>query len=106
MMHYTTGQARLADLRHQAERDALARAGYATLMPVETRVLGPAAPGRGGRPSGVKVLLELTRSVLPGAVIAGWLARAICTASARRCCSAGVVAGVPVCPARRFDDVG
>jgi hypothetical protein len=44
---------------------------YAALTPVEVRVLGPAAPGRGGRPSGVKVLLELTRSVLLGAVIAG-----------------------------------
>ena len=44
---------------------------YAVLTPVEVRVLGPAAPSRGGRPSGVKVLLELTRSVLLGAVIAG-----------------------------------
>lgn len=44
---------------------------YAALAPVEARVLGPAAPGRSGRPSGVKVLLELSRSVLLAAVIAG-----------------------------------
>jgi len=44
---------------------------YAALTPVEVRVLGAAAPGRSGRPSGVKVLLELARNVLLGAVIAG-----------------------------------
>jgi hypothetical protein len=44
---------------------------YAALTPVEIRVLGPAAPDRGGRPSGPKVSLELARSVLVGAVIVG-----------------------------------
>jgi hypothetical protein len=44
---------------------------YAALTPVEARVLGPAAPDRGSRPQGLKVLLELARSVLVGAVIAG-----------------------------------
>jgi hypothetical protein len=44
---------------------------YAALTPVEARVLGPAAPDRGGRPQGLKVLLELARSVPVGAVIAG-----------------------------------
>ena len=60
---------------------------YAALAPVEVRVLGPAAPGRGGRPSGVKALLELTRSVLLGAVIAGVARACGLRASARRCCS-------------------
>ena len=44
---------------------------YAALTPVEVRVLGPAAIDRGGRPSGTKILLELVRTVLLGAVIAG-----------------------------------
>jgi hypothetical protein len=48
---------------------------YTALTPVEVRVLGSAAPERGGRPSPAKVLLELLRSVLVGAVTAG-LARA------------------------------
>src|SRR5438105_13158963 len=39
--------------------------------PVEVRVLGPAAPARGGRPSPVRALLELARSVVLGAVVAG-----------------------------------
>jgi Protein of unknown function (DUF1761) len=47
------------------------RDGLRELTPVEVRVLGPAAPERGGRPSPVKVLLELLRSVGVGAVIAG-----------------------------------
>jgi hypothetical protein len=48
---------------------------YIALTPIEVRALGTAAPERGGRPAGIKVLLELARSVLLGAVIAG-LARA------------------------------
>ena len=44
---------------------------YMALTPVEARALGPAAPDRGGRPAGMKVVLELARSVLLGAVIAG-----------------------------------
>jgi hypothetical protein len=44
---------------------------YTTLAPVEARALGPATPDRGGRPSPAKALLELLRSVLVGAVIAG-----------------------------------
>ena len=44
---------------------------YTALTPVEVRVLGPAAPDRGGRPSPVKALLELARSVVLGAVVAG-----------------------------------
>jgi hypothetical protein len=35
------------------------------------RALGAAAPDRGGRPSGIKIVLELARSVVVGAVIAG-----------------------------------
>ena len=44
---------------------------YTALTPVEVSVLGPDAPARGGRPSPVKALLELARSVVLGAVIAG-----------------------------------
>ncbi len=44
---------------------------YIALTPIEVRALGPAAPDRGGRPAPVKALLELARSVLVGAVIAG-----------------------------------
>jgi hypothetical protein len=44
---------------------------YIALTPVEVRMLGPAAPARGGRPSPPKALLEIARSVLVGAVIAG-----------------------------------
>src|SRR6266568_6134055 len=44
---------------------------YTALTPVEVRVLGPAAPDRGGRPSPGKALLELARSVVLGAVVAG-----------------------------------
>lgn len=44
---------------------------YTALSPVEARVLGPAAPDRGGRPSGAKILLELVRSIVLGALIAG-----------------------------------
>ena len=44
---------------------------YIALTPIEARALGPAAPHRGGRPAGMKVVLELARSVLLGAVIAG-----------------------------------
>jgi len=44
---------------------------YMALTPIEVRALGPAVPDRGGRPAGIKVLLELARSVLLGAVIAG-----------------------------------
>ena len=44
---------------------------YIALTPVEVRALGPAAPQRGGRPAPLKALLELFRSVLVGAVIAG-----------------------------------
>ena len=36
---------------------------YSALTPVEARVLGPAAIGR-GRPSPAKALLELLRSIL------------------------------------------
>lgn len=49
----------------------LSSAWYAAVTPVEVRVLGPSAIDRGGRPSGAKVLLEVVRSVLLGAVIAG-----------------------------------
>jgi hypothetical protein len=49
----------------------LSSAWYTALTPVEIRVLGSAAPDRGGRPSPVKALLELMRSVIVGAVIAG-----------------------------------
>jgi Protein of unknown function (DUF1761) len=44
---------------------------YPALTPVEVRVLGPAALDRGGRPSDAQVLLELSRRILLGAVIAG-----------------------------------
>ena len=44
---------------------------YMALTPIEVRALGPAAPDRGGRPAGMKVVLELARSVVLGAVIAG-----------------------------------
>jgi hypothetical protein len=43
---------------------------YLAVTPLEVRALGPAAPDRGGRPSAPKALLEITRSVLLGAVIA------------------------------------
>src|SRR5437588_6022817 len=49
----------------------LSAAYYMVLTPVEVRALGPAAPGRDGRPAGMTVVLELARSVLLGAVIAG-----------------------------------
>jgi len=44
---------------------------YTALTPVEARLLGAAAPERGGRPSSIKVLLELARTLLVGAVVAG-----------------------------------
>lgn len=44
---------------------------YIALTPIEVRALGQAAPDRGGRPAPTKALLELGRSVLLGAVIAG-----------------------------------
>ena len=44
---------------------------YIALTPIEVRALGHAAPDRGGRPGPAKALLELARSVLLGAVIAG-----------------------------------
>ena len=53
----------------------LSSAWYTALTPVEVRVLGPAAPNRGRRPSPLKAVFELLRSVLVAAVIAG-LARA------------------------------
>jgi len=43
---------------------------YMAMTPVERRVLGPAAPNR-GRPSPAKALLELVRSLLVAAVVAG-----------------------------------
>jgi Protein of unknown function (DUF1761) len=43
---------------------------YTALAPLEARALGPAAITR-GRPSPPKALLELLRSILVGAVIAG-----------------------------------
>jgi ABC-type glucose/galactose transport system permease subunit len=43
---------------------------YTALTPLEARALGPAAINR-GRPSPLKALLELLRSILVGAVIAG-----------------------------------
>ena len=50
---------------------ALSSVWYTAMTPVEARVLGPAAPPRGGRPSPAKGLLELARSVLVAAVFAG-----------------------------------
>jgi hypothetical protein len=44
---------------------------YMALTPIEVRVLGTAAPYRGGRPGPAKIVLELLRSVVVGAVIAG-----------------------------------
>ena len=44
---------------------------YTALGPVEASVLGPDAPDRGGRPSPLKASLELARSLVLGAVIAG-----------------------------------
>jgi Protein of unknown function (DUF1761) len=44
---------------------------YIALTPIEVRVLGAAAPDRGGRPGPAKALLELLRSLVVGAVIAG-----------------------------------
>lgn len=44
---------------------------YIVLTPIEVRALGHASPDRGGRPAPSKTLLELARSVLLGAVIAG-----------------------------------
>jgi hypothetical protein len=49
---------------------------YMALAPVEMRVLGPAAPDRGGRPAPAKALLELVRTAVVAAVVAG-LARAL-----------------------------
>jgi Protein of unknown function (DUF1761) len=50
---------------------ALSSAWYMALTPVEVRALGAAAPDRGGRPGPAKALLELLRSAVVGAVIAG-----------------------------------
>jgi Protein of unknown function (DUF1761) len=44
---------------------------YMVLTPVEVRLLGAAAPDRGGRPSPAKATLELLRSAIVAAVIAG-----------------------------------
>ena len=44
---------------------------YLALTPVEVRALGPAAPTRDGRPGPAKALLELLRSAIVGAVVAG-----------------------------------
>jgi len=49
---------------------------YIALTPIEVRVLGPAAPDRGGRPAPAKALLELVRSAVVATVMAG-LARAL-----------------------------
>ncbi len=48
---------------------------YIVLSPGEARAIGPVPPDRGGQPAPSKALLELVRSVLVVAVIAG-LARA------------------------------
>jgi hypothetical protein len=44
---------------------------YAALTPVENRMLGGHAPDRGKRPPPPKILLELARSLVLAAVIAG-----------------------------------
>lgn len=44
---------------------------YIALTPLEVRLLGAAAPARGGRPAPAKVGLEFLRGALVAAVIAG-----------------------------------
>jgi len=58
---------------------------YVALTPIKARVLGHAAPDRGGRPAGIKVVLELARSLLLGAVVAGVARAPACTRSAPQC---------------------
>ena len=62
---------------------------YLALTPIETRALGQSAPDRGGRPAGIKVVLELARSILLD-----------------RAPRPGVVARISVRAAHRLDDVG
>lgn len=49
----------------------LSSAYYAVLTPTEKRLLGEHAPDRGNRPPPLKILLELARSLVVAAVIAG-----------------------------------
>ncbi|MFI7448571.1 DUF1761 domain-containing protein [Nonomuraea sp. NPDC049714] len=49
----------------------LSSAYYALLTPVEKRLLGERSPDRGDRPPPLKILLELARSLVVAAVIAG-----------------------------------